>query len=130
MFDKHSLLQRLGELGFPTTEYWVITGGAMVLHGFRLQTRDIDLGCTSSLADLLEGQGCPVSRCDDGTRKISYSDDVEIFENWLEGAVEFVDGIPVVSVDGLVQMKKKLGREKDFADIALIEKGRGNGPVV
>ena len=125
MFDKHSLLQRLKELSFPTTEYWVVAGGAMVLHGFRPQTRDIDLGCTTALADRLEGQGYPVSRCDDGTRKIIYADDMEIFENWLEGNLETVDGVPVVSVDGLIQMKKKLGREKDLADIALIEKARG-----
>lgn len=62
-----------------------------------------------------------VSRCDDGTRKILYSENVEIFEDWIEGTVEIICGIPVVSVDGLIQMKKKLGREKDLADIALIE---------
>ena len=122
MFDKHSLLLRLSELSFPQAEYWVAAGGAMVLYGFRPQTRDIDLGCTTRLADELERQGCKVTHCDDGTRKICYSDDVEIFENWLEGTVEIIHGVPVVSIDGLIQMKKKLGREKDFADIALIEK--------
>ena len=45
----------------------------------------------------------------------------------LEGAVEIISGVPVVCIDGLIQMKKKLGREKDLADIALIEKVRG-GP--
>ena len=124
MFDKDSMLRRLGELSFPATEYWVITGGAMVLYGFRPQTHDIDLGCTTRLADKLEREGYPVSRTSDGSRKIAYADDVEIFENWLEGAVELVDGVPVVSVDGLIEMKRKLGREKDLADIALIEKGR------
>lgn len=93
----------------------------MVLHGFRPQTRDIDLGCTPRLADELERQGYAVSRLDDGTRKIVYSQNIELFENWIEGAVELVRGVPVVSVGGLIQMKKKLGREKDLADIALIE---------
>lgn len=123
MFDKLSLLQRLRELSFPENEYWVVAGGAMVLHGFRPQTHDIDLGCSTLLADRLEQQGCAVSLCDDGTRKIVY-EDVEIFENWIEGEVEMISGAPVVSVDGLVKMKKKLGREKDIADIALIEKMR------
>ena len=53
-----------------------------------------------------------------------YSEDIEIFENWIEGKVEIINGVPVVSVDGLIQMKKKLGRDKDLADIALIEKVR------
>lgn len=121
MFTKQDLIQRLGLLPFPQKEYWVVAGGAMVLHGFRPQTQDIDLGCSTLLADQLEQQGYPVSRCDDGTRKITYSDEIEIFENWLEGAVESVSGVPVVCVNGLIQMKRKLGREKDFADIALIE---------
>lgn len=124
MFDKDSLLQRLRKLSFSEKEYWVIAGSAMVLHGFRPQTHDIDLGCSTFLADKLERQGYAVSRCEDGTRKILYSEDVEIFENWIEGTVEIISGVPVVCVDGLIQMKKKLGRDKDLADIALIEKVR------
>lgn len=124
MFDKQSLLQRLKELSFSEAEYWVVAGGAMVLHSFRSQTHDIDLGCSTLLADKLEQQGYIISRCDDGTRKILYSEDVEIFENWIEGEVEIISGVPVVSIDGLVQMKRKLGRKKDLEDIALIEKAR------
>ena len=123
MFDKRSLLQRLKELPFPQKDYWVVAGGAMVLHGFRPQTNDIDLGCSTLLADKLEHQGCRVSHCDDGTRKILYSENIEIYENWIEGTVEMISGVPVVCVEGLIQMKKKLGREKDLADIALIEAG-------
>ena len=124
MLDRQALLQRLRALDLPDTEYWVVAGGAMVLHGFRSHTRDIDLGCSTLLADELERLGYAVSRCEDGSRKIPFSDDVEIFENWIEDAVTIIDGIPVVSVDGLIQMKKKLGREKDLADIALIEKAQ------
>ena len=99
----------------------------MVLYGFRPHTHDIDLGCSTHLADELERQGYPVSRSEDGTRKIVYSDDVELFENWLAGTVERVGGVPVVSVDGLIQMKKDLGRKKDLADIALIETAQKTG---
>ena len=127
MFDKSSLLQQLQNLSFPQKEYWVVAGGAMVLHGFRPQTRDIDLGCSTLLADQLERQGYAVSHCEDGSRKILYSENIEIFENWLEGEVEIRNSIPVVCVDGLIQMKRKLGREKDFADIAIIEKARESG---
>ncbi len=129
MFDKYSMLQRLQELPFSKKEYWVVAGGAMVLHGFRPRTHDIDLGCTKLLADKLERQGYAVSYCEDGTRKILYSENIEIFENWIEGTLEIISGVPVVCVDGLIQMKKKLGREKDLADIKLIEKARGNYPA-
>lgn len=126
MFDRLSLLKRIKELSFPKEEYWVVAGSAMVLYGFRPQTHDIDLGCSTFLADKLEQQGCEVSLCEDGSRKILYSENVEIFENWIEGTVEIISGVPVVSVDGLIQMKKKLGRDKDLADIALIERVRRN----
>lgn len=122
MLNKEDLVQRLNELPFPKSEYWVVAGGAMVLHGFRPHTHDIDLGCSTLLADSLEQQGFKVLRCADGTRKIIYSAAIEIFENWLEDGVETICGIPVVSAGGLIKMKEKLGREKDFADIALIKK--------
>ncbi len=68
----------------------------MVLHGFRPQTQDIDLGCSTLLADKLEQQGYVVSYCEDGTRKILYSENIEIFENWIEGTTEIISGIPTV----------------------------------
>ncbi len=129
MFEKLSLLRRLRKLPFSEKEYWVVAGGAMVLHGFRPQTRDIDLGCTTLLADKPERQGYAVSYREDGTRKILYSENIEIFENWIEDTVEIIGGVPVVSIDGLIEMKKKLGREKDLEDIALIEKVRKNGGI-
>ncbi|MCI8696315.1 hypothetical protein [uncultured Acetatifactor sp.] len=49
---------------------------------------------------------------------------MEIFENWIEGTVEIMNGVPVVCVEGLIRMKKKLGREKDLADIVLMEKAK------
>ncbi len=130
MLDKRSLLQRLRELPFSEKEYWAVAGAAMVLHGFRSQTQDIDLGCSTLLAEELERQGHEVLRLEDGTRKILYSEHVEIFENWIEDTVEVIGGVPVVSVDGLIRMKKKLGREKDLADIALIEKAREAGGLL
>lgn len=120
MLDKKQIIARLEELHLDDTKYWVITGGAMALYGLREQTSDIDLGCTSDLADLLQQEGFPVERMPDGTRKIVVAEDVEIFENWLEDKVERFEGVPVISIQGLIEMKRALGREKDFRDIQLI----------
>lgn len=120
MLDKKQIIARLEELHLDDTKYWLITGGAMVLYGLREQTSDIDLGCTSDLADLLQQEGFPVERMPDGTRKIVVAEDVEIFENWLKDKVERFEGVPVISIQGLIEMKRALGREKDFRDIQLI----------
>lgn len=55
-FDKPALIQRVKELPFPEKEYWVVAGGAMVLHGFRPLTHDIDLGCSRSKSQALSNR--------------------------------------------------------------------------
>lgn len=117
---RNELIERVKELSFDYDKFWLVAGGAMVLYGFREETADVDLGCTSDLADELQDKGYPTYLLDDGTRKITFSDDVEIFEDWIKGSVEYHDDIPVVSVNGLIEMKRELGREKDLRDIELI----------
>ena len=119
--ERADILQQLAALNFDKSEYWVITGGAMVLYGLRPRTHDIDLGCTTKLADELEAAGYPVKRKEDGSRHITFNEDVELLENWLFDKVETVEGFPVISMQGLLELKRSLGREKDLRDIALIE---------
>lgn len=119
--NREELLNRLQALDFSKEDYWLITGGAMVLYGLRAETGDIDLGCTRKLADELQAQGYPVTAAPSGKRKICYADDVEIFVEWLYDRVELCDGVPVISLNGLMAMKRSIGREKDLRDIRLIE---------
>ena len=118
--DKAQMLEKLARMDLPPAEYWLVAGGAMVLYGLREATEDIDLGCTSRLADDLERRGCPTVRLEDGTRKIALGGECELFEDWLYDRVETVEGVPVISLRGLLAMKQALGREKDRADIEKI----------
>ena len=106
---------------YPKDSFWISTGAALVLHGVRDTTNDIDIGCEKAVADVLIASGCPVSRFPDGGKKIVYSDCIEVFENWGRGDVVLIDGLPVLTLDSIISIKKKLGREKDFRDISLIE---------
>ena len=114
------MIEKLKAFPYDPAEYWVITGGAMVLYGIREESSDIDLGCTAGLANQLEQEGYLYKVTDDGNRWFKLGEDIEVFENWLFDTVDHVDGIPVISVQGLIEMKKDLGREKDLRDIALI----------
>lgn len=118
---KADIIKRITELNYPANDYWLITGGAMVLYGLREATNDIDLGCSKSLADVLEKNGFTITKLSDGTRKITIADDIEIFEDWIFDKAEIRDGVSVISLKGLLEMKKSLGREKDLKDIELIE---------
>ena len=115
------IIQRFHSLALPADACWLVTGGAMVLYGLRAATEDIDLGCTAPLADRLEREGYPTRLLADGTRRITLCEDVELFEEWLYDRIEQVGGIPVISLRGLLEMKRRLGREKDREDIARIE---------
>ena len=117
---KSDILETLRAVPYDPKAYWVVTGGAMVLHGFREQTHDIDLGCTKQLADQLEAAGFLYKVMEDGNRWFKLSKDVEAFENWLYDAVVSVEGVPVISIPGLLAMKQALGREKDLRDVRLI----------
>lgn len=121
MLDKEEIVCLLKEAAFGIDEYWVTSGAAMVLYGIRDTTRDIDLGCTSQMADRLESTGYSVEILRDGSRKIVFSEAIEIFENWIEDKAILLNGLPVISLEGMIMMKEKLGREKDQKDIRLIE---------
>ena len=119
--NRQELMKKLAALPFPKNDYWLITGGAMVLYGMKPKTHDIDLGCTKALADRLEAEGHPFVRLEDGRRKfVLNAGEVELFEAWLYDRVETVEGFPVISIPGLIQMKETLGRPKDFADLVRI----------
>ena len=77
--------------------------------------------CTSAPDERLVREGYAENRFPDGSRRIIYSDEIEIFENRIEGETVMTEGFPAVSLDGIIRMKEKLGREKDLKDIALIK---------
>ena len=118
--NKQDIIDKLDAFPYDRNDFWVITGGAMVLYGFREQTHDIDMGCNTKMADQLERDGFLYRFTEDGLRWFIYGEDIEIFEGWLCDKVDVAENIPVISVKGLIEMKQRLGREKDLRDIALI----------
>ena len=91
-------------------------------YEIREETSDIDLGCTDRLADRLEADGYLHAVMANGKRWFKVGSDIELFEDWLYDTITLVDGIPVISIQGLIDMKRSLGREKDVRDIELIGK--------
>ena len=112
--------QRLAELALDTNEYRINAGGAMVLHGLREETHDLDIWCTKKLGDTL-AQRCDVQVLPDGTRRFVPAPDVEIYENMLPGETVFLNGIPVAPLEDVLALKQQLNREKDRRDIAVLE---------
>ena len=118
---KEDILIKLGEFPYRMEGFWLVTGAALVMFGVREETGDIDLGCTTEAADRLEADGYPYRVMEDGNRWFTIDRETEVFENWLCDSVVILDGVPVVSLQGLREMKRRLGREKDLRDIRLID---------
>lgn len=121
VMKKADILEKLRAFPYGLEGFWVITGAALVLYGIRDETADIDMGCTTEMADRLEADGCPCRKTADGSRRFYIGGDIEVFENWRCGSVIRIDRVPVLSLQGLREMKRLLGREKDIRDIRLID---------
>lgn len=120
MFQKETIKESLAALPLQPEDYCVITGTALVMHGVKEETKDIDISCTKEAFQALAAQGFSIKQ-GAFARKVIYSDDVEIFEDWHTGVITMIEGVPVASLESIIVMKKHLGREKDFADITMIE---------
>ena len=118
---KEDILAKLSEFPYSMEGFWLVTGAALVLFGIREETGDIDLGCTTQAADRLEADGFLYRVMEDGNRWFKIDRETEVFENWLCGSVDILDGVPVVSLQGLREMKRRLGREKDLRDVRRID---------
>lgn len=119
--DKITIISKVKALNFDVNEYWVIAGAALVLHNLRKETADIDLACTRKLFQELLLQGHIAEKNELGYRKISLSNDIEIFEEWSADGTVFIDDIPTSNLKRLKEMKIQMGRDKDILDLKLIE---------
>ena len=119
---KDDVLAKLRAFPVDPSGYWVVAGAAMVLYGIKEETADIDLGCTQKTADRLEADGYLYRKTRDGRRWFRIGGDIEIFEGWLFDRVVSVEGVPVISIQGLIELKRDLGRDKDLRDLERIER--------
>jgi len=123
--DRKDIVRIMTETGFSPDEYWIQAGAAMVMHGLREQTHDIDIGCTTALIERLKAAGCPGEPMTDGHIKYAVSELIEASENWARGTVTLIDGVPVVSLADVLSLKLSLNREKDQKDILRLKAALG-----
>lgn len=121
MLYKTDIIKILKEMNLPLGEYWISSGAGLVMHGVKETTQDIDLGCTTRLVEYFLRKGCKCRTANDNLRIVEVNDKIEILENWLVDKIEFIDGLPVGSLESIRKQKLALGRDKDIKDIKLID---------
>lgn len=122
MFNKAKILKTLKDLDLPDDKYWVSFGADLVLRGLKEETRDIDLGIDSDLATVFEQNGLMPYLTVECCRWFHVTDGVDAYENWSEGPVDYIDGIPCTDLKTLMALKMDKARKKDMDDVSIIMK--------
>ncbi|MBI4101191.1 hypothetical protein HY441_01805 [Candidatus Microgenomates bacterium] len=124
------VIAKTKEVGLPPDEYVLVAGGAMAARGLK-ETADIDLVVSPKTYQGLKARGWQELR--HGSSTYLMHGVYEVFMDWdspdeapnLEELLrisEIVDGVAVVSLQRVLQWKKRINRPKDQADIKKIEK--------
>lgn len=121
MLYRKDIIKIIKEMDLPVDEYWITSGAALVIHGVKKMTHDIDLGGTTNLVEHFIQNGCTFKIVEDNSRIVEVNNHIELLENWIVDDIELIDNLPVATLQSIKKQKFELGREKDIRDIKLIE---------
>lgn len=120
--NKKELLDLVNTLDLPKEEYSILSGGALLLHGLREQTNDLDIDITEEGLDKLK-ENFAVELINESNKQYKVTDSIECFlVDKLDSDINFIDNYPCQSLISIYNFKKKLNREKDQKDILAIER--------
>lgn len=125
------IIKKIKELNFPNGEYVVVGSGLLEALGIRTAS-DIDIAASPALVERLRKTGewkqeyrwnklFLAKEGIDIITKLDWEDYPTTTAEAIKTAT-IIDGAPFLNIKETIKFKKALGREKDFKDIALLEK--------
>jgi hypothetical protein len=113
-------LEELSAFGIPSDEYTVSYGAALVMHGIKSHTQDVDVKAVPALMDRMVslGFGSTIYR---GQRMIHLAPGIDLFEVDVIPESTFIEGHPVMTIGAVREEKFERGREKDLEDVKMID---------
>ncbi len=137
-----NIFEELQKLDLPTDQYMVMGSGILGALGIR-EIRDIDLLITKELFEKLKNSGWnyQVIEIEGRPRQMISKDFAEAYDDfwWKGGTLSPEEGIKIATkVNGinflplktLAEVKKAMAREKDIADVVLIENYLKSNPLL
>ena len=120
--NKEELYKLVEKLKLPITEYCILSGGSLVIHGIRENTNDLDIDITKKGFEIIKKYFSP-TLVDENKKLYKITENIECFlDNNFETDIELIDGYPCQSLISVYRLKKKLNRQKDKSDIIAIKK--------
>lgn len=121
--NKKKIIEILKKYNFDNKKFIVISGAAMVIHGVKEYTNDIDIAVTQDYYGyLLEHYECKFEKINSYNHKIYFIDDIINFGIDYFTKPTYIDGIPVQTLEDVIKLKESLSRNKDKKDIELIRR--------
>lgn len=122
--NKKEMIQILKAEGLDTKDTVVVMGGALLLHGLRNETHDIDINVSQETYQSLLDRGYKTDLNSIGRDRIlvmNGENEIEIFDDGItEVEYEEIDGVYVQTLESILNWKRILNREKDQKDIEVI----------
>ncbi len=126
---RRSIIDRVKSLGFPEGEYIIIGSGIMDALGLR-ESHDVDAVVSDKLFQELKTAGWKEQE-QYGVHMLTHMD-VEVWPSWYHDGLRLsltqlidrsvvIDGVRFVSPEFLLEWKQASRREKDLADIKILE---------
>ena len=120
--NRKELLELAKTLNLPKEEYCIISGGALLVYGLRKATKDLDIDITQKGFEILK-ENFSLELIDESKKQYKVTDDIECFlVSKLDSDINYIDNYPCQSLISILELKKRLNRDKDQADILAIEK--------
>jgi len=119
--DKDEYLKKLDRLQLDKAKYCILSGGAMVMHGLKERTADIDIKVRPDYFEELKTKFSFKK-----SPKYDYlwelGEDVEVaVQDYDEKDVEMVDGYPVIRLELELEWKLRHNRPKDQESIRILK---------
>lgn len=122
--NKEEIINILKKYNFDTSKYMIISGASLVIQGIKEKTSDIDIAVNPDYYEYLKNKyNCEFEKENEGVI-VYYIDGVINFSTnyFNEKEIILYEGLPVQSLEGIRNLKRRLNREKDIKDINLINK--------
>lgn len=122
--NKQEMIQILKAEGLDRKDCVVVMGGALLLHGLRNETHDIDINVSQETYQSFLDRGYETDLNAIGRHRIlvmNGENEIEIFDDGIaEVEYEEIDGVYVQTLESILNWKRILNREKDQKDIEVI----------
>lgn len=119
---KEEFMNLVDSLNLDNKDYCIISGGALLLHGLKESTHDVDIYVNENGFNKLNNQ-FKIEKTDDNKYKVK--ENVECFlrdDEYLEKERVVVNGYSLQSLEKILKLKLELNREKDLEDIKALRK--------